>query len=237
MRVGSGGEQHGAYSTDGGANWTPFAAAPTGDAVSGSTAVSADGATVVWTPEGRLPFLSTNHGASWAAVSGLPKDTTVVADRSTASTFYALSGGTLYASTDSGRHFTARATGVGYGQLKAVPGVAGDLWISGRENGLLHSTNGGASFTKVAGVDQASGLGFGRAAPGAGYQALYLSGTVKGVTGLFRSTDAGSTWVRINDDQHQYGGTVITVITGDPDVYGRVYLGSYGRGVVYGDLS
>ncbi|WP_031072915.1 RICIN domain-containing protein [Streptomyces sp. NRRL WC-3742] len=237
VRVGSGGEQHGAYSTDGGANWKPFAAAPTGDAVSGSTAVSADGATVVWTPQGQPPFLSTDRGASWTAVSGLSKDAEVVADRSTASTFYALSGGTLYASTDGGRHFTARATGVGYGQLKAVPGVAGDLWISAKDGGLLHSTNGGASFTKVAGVDEASGVGFGKAAPGASYQALYLSGTVKGVTGLFRSTDAGSTWVRINDDQHQYGGTVINVITGDPDVFGRVYLGSYGRGVVYGDPS
>ncbi|MBV6699704.1 RICIN domain-containing protein [Kitasatospora aureofaciens] len=237
VRVGSGGEQHGAYSTDGGATWTPFATAPTADAASGSAAVSADGATVVWTPEGQVPFLSTNRGASWTAVSGLPKEAAVVADRSAAGTFYALSGGTLYASTDGGRHFTARATNAGYGQLKAVPGVAGDLWISGKDNGLLHSTNGGTSFTKVAGVQEASGLGFGKAAPGATYQALYLSGTVKGVTGLFRSTDAGSTWVRINDDQHQYGGTVINVITGDPDVYGRVYFGSYGRGVVYGDPS
>ncbi|MFI9366171.1 RICIN domain-containing protein [Kitasatospora sp. NPDC053057] len=237
VRVGSGGEQHGAYSTDGGANWTPFAAAPTGDAVSGTVAVSADSATVVWTPQGQLPYLSTNHGAAWTAVSGLPKDAVVVADRSVASTFYALSGGTLYASTDGGRHFTARATGLGDAHLKAVPGVAGDLWIANRYTGLQHSTNGGASFTKVAGVAEASAIGFGKAAPGADYQALYLSGTVKGVTGLFRSTDGGSTWVRINDDQHQYGGTAISIITGDPDVYGRVYFGSYGRGVVYGDQS
>ncbi|WP_373560411.1 RICIN domain-containing protein [Streptomyces sp. Ag109_G2-15] len=237
VRVGSGGEQHGAYSTDGGANWTPFAAAPTGDATSGSTAVSADGATVVWTPQGQVPFLSTNRGTSWAAVSGLPKDAAVVADRLAANTFYALSGGTLYASTDGGKHFTARATGLDDGQLKAVPGVAGDLWIASRYNGLRHSTNGGASFTKIAGVEKASGVGFGKAAPGARYQALYLSGTVKGVTGLFRSTDGGSTWVRINDNQHQFGGSAISIITGDPDVYGRVYLGSYGRGVVYGDPS
>lgn len=60
---------------------------------------------------------------------------------------------------------------------------------------------------------------------------------MKGVIGLFRSTDGGSVWVRINDDRHQFGGSAISVISGDPDVYGRVYLGGYGRGVVYGDPS
>ncbi|WP_078859859.1 RICIN domain-containing protein [Streptomyces rubellomurinus] len=237
VRVGLGGAQHGAWSGDGGANWAPFATAPVGDAGGGSAAVSADGGTVVWTPAGRAPFLSTDRGASWSAVSGLPRDAAVVADRSAAGTFYALSGGTLYASTDGGWHFAARATGLGDGQLRAVPGVAGDLWIAGGGNGLRHSTDGGASFRRLDGVAQAGAVGFGKAAPGAGYQALYLSGKVKGVTGLFRSTDGGSTWTRINDDQHQFGGSVINVVSGDPDVYGRVYLGGYGRGVVYGDPS
>ncbi|KJY30633.1 carbohydrate-binding protein, partial [Streptomyces sp. NRRL S-495] len=228
---------HGAFSTDGGASWAPFAGAPGGNAGGGAVAVSADGGTVVWTPEGQAPSFSTDRGTSWTVTSGLPKDAAVVADRSAANTFYALSGGTLYASTDGGRSFTARATGQGGGQLKVVPGVMGDLWIAGGDRGLLHSTNGGASFAKADAVRQASAVGFGRPAPGASYQALYLSGTVKDVSGLFRSTDGGSTWVRINDDQHQFGGTGINVITGDPDVYGRVYFGGYGRGVVYGDPS
>lgn len=237
VRVGLGGEQHGAYSADGGVGWVPFAAPPVRDAGGGSVAVSADGAAMVWTPAGQAPFRSGSRGSAWTAVSGLPKDTAVVADRSAANTFYALSGGTLYASTDGGKHFTARATGLVGGQLKTVPGIAGDLWIAGGGNGLLHSTNGGKSFRTLGGVEQASGVGFGKPAPGARYQALYLSGKVKGVTGLFRSTDGGAVWVRINDDQHQFGGIAVNVISGDPDVYGRVYLGAYGRGVVYGDLS
>lgn len=237
VRVGLGGAQHGAWSTDGGAAWTPFTGVPVGGAGGGTAAVSADGGTVMWTPAGQRPYLSTNRGSTWTAASGLPVDTAVVADRSTANTFYALSGGTLFASTDGGRSFTARATGLGGGTLKATPGVAGDLWIAGGDKGLLRSTDGGAGFTKSAGVQKADGIGFGKAAPGAAHQALYLSGTVQGVTGLFRSIDGGQAWVRINDDQHQFGGSVISVIAGDPDVYGRVYLGGYGRGVVYGDLS
>lgn len=161
----------------------------------------------------------------------------MVADRSAANTFYALSGGTLYASTNGGRGFAARGNDLGYGQLKAAPGSAGDLWIAGGHRGLLHSTNGGAAFNKTADVQQATAVGFGKPAPDASYQTLFLSGKVKGVAGLFRSVDGGSSWVRINDDQHQFGGSAVSVIAGDPDVYGRVYLGGYGRGVVYGDQS
>ncbi|MET3984719.1 RICIN domain-containing protein [Streptomyces sp. PvR034] len=237
VRVGLGGAQHGAYSTDGGAGWTPFAGEPVAGAGGGAVAVSADGASVLWTPAGQRPFRSTDRGSTWTVASGLPTDAAVVADRSAANTFYALKGGTLYASTDGGKSFTGRATGLGDGQLKATPGVAGDLWITGAGNGLLRSTDGGAHFAQLAGVQQAHGVGFGKPAPGATYQALYLSGTVKGVTGLFRSVDGGSTWVRINDDQHQLGGNVISVVIGDPDVYGRIYVGAYGRGVVYGDAS
>ncbi|MFG2986842.1 hypothetical protein ACGFYQ_37295 [Streptomyces sp. NPDC048258] len=40
-----------------------------------------------------------------------------------------------------------------------------------------------------------------------------------------------------DDDQHQFGGIAVNVISGDPDVYGRAYLDAYGRGVVYGDPS
>ncbi|WP_407992030.1 RICIN domain-containing protein [Kitasatospora sp. CMC57] len=237
VRVGLGGEQHGAWSTDGGANWKAFAGAPGNGVGGGSAAVAADGSTVIWTPDGRTPSWSADRGTTWAAVSGLPKDAVVVADRSAATTFYALSGGTLYASTNGGRSFAARGADLGNGQLKAAPGAAGDLWIAGGDRGLLHSTNGGAAFNKTVDVQQATAVGFGKPAPGASYQALYLSGKVKGVAGLFRSIDGGSSWVRINDDQHQFGGSAVSVIAGDPDVYGRVYLGGYGRGVVYGDQS
>jgi hypothetical protein len=52
---------------------------------------------------------------------------------------------------------------------------------------------------------------------------------VSGVRGVFRSDDGGASWVRINDDGHQYGNAG-SAISGDPRVYGRVYLGTNGRG-------
>jgi len=177
-------------------------------------------------------------GASWSRVGGLGTGAEVVADRSSARTFYSLAGGTLYASTDGGATFTARATNVPGGRLTAVPGIAGDLWISGGDKGLLHSTDGGRTFTTLGSVQSASALGFGKAAPGASYQALYLIGTVKNVTGVFRSTDKGATWLRVNDDAHQWGAIgAVGIITGDPDTFGRVYIGTNGRGLQYGDPS
>jgi len=53
------------------------------------------------------------------------------------------------------------------------------------------------------------------------------------VAGFYRSEDAGVTWVRINDDRHQFG--FCGVIIGDPRVYGRVYVGTGGRGILVGE--
>ncbi|MCS2428528.1 hypothetical protein [Parabacteroides goldsteinii] len=56
---------------------------------------------------------------------------------------------------------------------------------------------------------------------------------MNGISGFFRSDDAARGWVRINDDDHQYG--LVLHISGDPKRYGRVYVGSHGRGIVYAD--
>ena len=82
-------------------------------------------------------------------------------------------------------------------------------------------------------VQDVRAIGFGKPARGKTFPAIYLVGRIHNVEGLFRSTDTGASWVRINDDQHQYG--LITHVTGDPRIFGRVYLGTSGRGIIYGD--
>ncbi len=235
VRVGTGAAPYGALSTDGGASWTPFAGTPSSGGEGGTIAASADGSTFVWTPSGKVPSYSRDRGKTWAASGGLPTDATVIADRARAGTFYSLVSGSLYVCTNNGATFSTRSSGLAAGQLKAVPGREGDLWIPSA-NGLFHSTNGGTSFTKLSSVTEAAGIGFGKPAPGRSYQALYITGRVNGVQGVFRSDDSGVTWIRINDDAHQWGWLGRT-ITGDPDVYGRVYIGTNGRGVQYGSPS
>jgi hypothetical protein len=234
---------HIAFSTDNGANW--FAGTdPSGVSGGGTVAAAADGSRFVWSPEGAGVHHATGFGTSWQASGGIPAGAIVEADRVDPKTFYGFKSGKFYLSTDGGATFKASpATGLPSGdsvRFKALPGGQGDVWLAGGATdgayGLWHSTDGGASFTKLPNVEQADTVGFGKAAPGASYQTLYTSAKIGGVRGIFRSTDKGASWTRINDDAHQWGWTG-AAITGDPRVYGRVYVSTNGRGVVYGDSS
>ncbi|MCW2875369.1 exo-alpha-sialidase [Actinacidiphila oryziradicis] len=246
VRTGWSSAKNGAYSTDGGQTWTPFAAQP--DIASnapGPVAVSADSSAILWSlvhwdgttyPTQR----STDNGAGWAEVTTAPKGAPPVADPADPTRFYAYdtTTGTVYISTDSGATFTAGATGLPSGdtqfKIAAAPGRNGDLWLSAKWNGLYRSTDGGKSFTKVSGPWASYTLGFGKAAPGAAYPAVFAVLAFDTTTCVFRSDDEGATWTRINDDAHQWG-WIGQTITGDPRVHGRVYLGTNGRGIQYGD--
>ncbi len=132
---------------------------------------------------------------------------------------------------------TAKRCYEGRAKLAATPGQAGDLWIAAGDHGLFHCPRAdasGARFVAVASVPDAEAFGFGKAAPGQSYSAVYLVGTVGGVHGVFRSDDAGAHWTRINDDAHQYD-WIGRAVTGDPRVYGRVYLATNGRGILAAD--
>ncbi|MFG2002832.1 xyloglucanase [Spirillospora sp. NPDC048911] len=232
------GDSHLAFSTNGGANWFQ-GGEPGGVNQGGTVAASADGSRFVWAPgdSGQQVVHATGFGTTWTASSGVPANAIIESDRVNPSKFYAFSNGRFYVSTNGGQSFTATATnlpatGV---HFKAVPGKEGDIWLAG-ETGLFRSTDSGATFTKLPNISKAVNVGFGKAAPGRTYQALYAVATINGVTGLFRSNDTGTTWTRVNDDQHQYG-NMGEALTGDPRVYGRVYLGTNGRGIIYGDTS
>ncbi|MFC9503397.1 cellulose binding domain-containing protein [Streptomyces sp. NPDC057002] len=234
---------HIAFSTDNGANW--FAGTdPSGVSGGGTVAAAADGSRFVWSPQGAGVHHATGFGTSWQASGGIPSGALVESDRVDPKTFYGFKSGKFYVSTDGGATFKeSPASGLPSGdsvRFKALPGGKGDVWLAGGASdgayGLWHSTDGGASFTKLSNVEQADTIGFGKAAPGATYQTLYTSAKIGGVRGIFRSTDKGASWTRINDDAHQWGWTG-AAITGDPRVYGRVYVSTNGRGVVYGDSS
>jgi len=238
VRVGENGSNAatGGYSTDGGVTWTAFATPSTTSWGQGKVAVSADGKTIVWSPaDGSTPVYSTDKGQTWTAVSGLKSGVTPVADAVNSADFYAVDGstGTFYVSTDGGHTFTTSSTAASNGsntQLKATPGKTGDLWLSGLDDGLFHSTDAGATWTKVGSASSSYTLGFGKAAPGSKYLTMYQVGVVNGVTGIFMSTNGAASWKRINRDDQNWGWTG-QAITGDLNNYGRVYLATNGRGI------
>jgi len=236
------------YSLDGGRTWQP-AATPRPDSTLGHIAVSSDGATWVWVPERSPAFFTRDNGKSWAESQGVPANTRIIADRVNPHKFYALAlfDGRLYVSSDGAATFTGQPLNLpdgipqrgfrgdnrgGQDRIYATPGREGDLWLAAF-SGLYHSTDTGKSWSRMDGVTEMHAFGFGKAAPSASYPALYMIGVVRGRRGIFRSDDAAGNWVRINDDQHQWG--LLLHITGDPKQYGRVYVGTHGRGTMYGD--
>lgn len=79
------------------------------------------------------------------------------------------------------------------------------------------------------------GLGLGR--EGGDYaaenKAIYLAGVIGGEYGFYRSTDDGQSFTRLNTDRQMFG--EINSIDGDSSTFGRFYLGTGSRGVLYGE--
>ncbi len=237
-------------SRDGGASWQP-GANPFEKAHGGTVAMAADGSTIVWTPERSGAYLSADFGQSWSPVQGLPEGMRAVADPVHPQKFYALDifARKLYRSRDGGRSFVAEHVTLpgalpvrdvvrgdargGQDRIYAVPGREGDLWIASAD-GLYHAPD-GATFTRLPHVEHIHGFGFGKAAPDSDYESIYIIGTVDGQRGIFRSDDVGQSYLRINDDAHQWG--LLLMIAGDMQTYGRVYVGTHGRGLIYGDIA
>ncbi|KAJ3036608.1 hypothetical protein HDV00_002504 [Rhizophlyctis rosea] len=231
-----------AFSTDQGNTWSPAAGNRSDVTGYGSVAINADGSAVVWAPSAaNAVYVTSNRGSTWTVVSGLGVGAHVAADRVNPAKFYGLVGGVVYVSVDKGKTFTRTSPQLtvsgftAYKPFKAVPGYEGHLWIACAWGGLQRSIDGGGTFGKVAWVDTAYAVGFGKAAPNQTYPAIYLSAAINGTDGIHRSDDEGATWVRVNDDQHQYGDTG-ACITGDPRVYGRVYICSNGYGIPFGKM-
>ncbi|HEX3627198.1 MAG TPA: hypothetical protein VH280_17465 [Verrucomicrobiae bacterium] len=239
---------HIAISTDGGKNWRFSDSEPAPDRMGGTAAISADGRTIVLTKRDTTPEFSIDDGGAWNQCAGLPPGIRVIADEINPLRFYAFDSesGKMYTSTNEAAGFepttfvfpfaTANAPDYGFARpadLLATPGREGDLWLSFGAKGLWHSTNAGDSFDRIDNVSRAYAFGCGKSASPNGSPALYLFGTIESLSGIFRSDDNGRTWRQLNDADHQFGW--ITRLTGDPRIFGRVYLATTGRGVIYGE--
>jgi hypothetical protein len=223
-------------SVDMGVSWTLC----TAKGLKGNLAITADGSVFFHCPEGSTTtYRSTDNGTSWTAIEGLTANSTrLVADPVNPKKVYVYNNGPLLISTDAGISFVVSGTAGSGGSkvIRTAPGREGDVWVPLNNGGLTRSINSGANFTKITTVSYCGAVGFGKEAPGKTYPTVYIWGKVSNVLGIYRSIDEGVTWTRINDDAHEYGGPANgQFVMGDMNVYGRVYMSTAGRGIIYGE--
>lgn len=224
----------------------------------GDVTFNADASALLWSRDSQV-HRSTDLGATWTRVTwpghsnpeihGDPIDPKLMYS-------YHASTGRVYASLDAGATFALRDTlyagasgngveptfdRVGEFWIPTNGGQSADAWKRRLVRARINPATGAVSVVRnideaTSGLQNVSIVGLGKAAPGRSHPSLFVWGRVAGVTGIFRSDDTGTTWIRANDDLHQYGGPGNgQFVTGDPYVHGRVYMGTFGRGVVYGD--
>lgn len=81
-------------------------------------------------------------------------------------------------------------------------------------------------------MTQVECFGFGAAAPGQSYPSIYIVGWVNNVYGIWQSSDDAKTWTQIGTYPDNSVDQIKT-ISGDPGIYGQVYVGFQGSGYAY----
>jgi oligoxyloglucan reducing-end-specific cellobiohydrolase len=202
---------------------------------------------MMWTPPGpenTAQYSNDGAGGVWSSTSGFLPHLTPVADKVAPRTFYAFDGINFYSTAASGGSSFAKVNTTTFfrGMTPLVPVVnfarAGDIWLPAGGFGLYHSIDGGVTWTALSTFIQANLVSVGAANPRSRtrVQAVFVYGVpnIDSPYGVYRSDDNGATWVQVSDAAHQYGGAA--AITADTRVYGRVFVGTNGRGIVYGEI-
>lgn len=182
----------------------------------------------------------------------------VFADRTDSNIFYGFGDHSdFYISLDGGRIFRQRALPeeasfpevefslidcANKTEVRGETGKQGVFYMALKEHGLwkLHydAAKDDISVIKLSKEkDIFYRMGLGVIRPGGDYykenKAIYTSAVIDGVYGFYRSVDDGKSFIRLNEENQMFG--EINSMEGDSQVYGRFYLATGSRGVLYGE--
>ena len=113
----------------------------------------------------------------------------------------------------------------------------GDVWLcddnvvngTSSAGGLWRSTNSGQDWVKLTTMGRVSAIGFGKAESGPGYT-VFVHGYRNNIKGVYRSDDYGDNWIKLADPTVK----AVLNLTGDRQNFGKVFLGTDGRGTFVG---
>jgi hypothetical protein len=145
----------------------------------------------------------------------------------------------LAVSTDGGKTFTNQIV-CPYDQCDVANRIAylgkGQIVVAAGWQGAFISNDFGKTVTKLDSVFYCKTIGYGAPEKEGGINTLFMYGkpNTDDIEGLYRSTDAGKTWVLINT-KNLYGGTGNgNFIVGDMNTFGMLYMSTVGCGIIYG---
>lgn len=148
----------------------------------------------------------------------------------------------LMVSDDYGATFTTQDVGI-YDQCDVANRIGylgeGEMVLGAGYYGAYHVTDYGKKIEKLDNIFYCKTVGYGAPEKAGGVNTLYMYGKPQenDVEGVYRSTDAGETWVLINSE-HLYGGTGNgNFLVGDMNEFGTVYMSTVGCGIVYMQLA
>ncbi len=247
--------------SDNGVTWTHIP--NTSPGTGGKIAMASDNpANMVWAAYNATPQYTRDGGSTWqtAMYNGTPLSASwqlinpwwngdvLVPDLVAPGTFYYFDNGSFYFSSDGGANWTLGNTTwptdphyVINANIVPNPVKAGDVWMTFAPNSnqtwtyqLMHSTDGGKTFSAITTLTSANYVAFGRGAT-ATAPFLYAHGRTSGATGdaIYQSQDMGATWIQISDPAHMQFGE-INSLEGDMRTQDLVYVGNGGRGIIYG---
>ncbi len=230
------------YSTDAGKTWNKITNSPeAGKTFSqGKIAFNANGSVLIWNPATSLKsYWTEDLGKTWHEAEGLVgNDKYIIGDPNNADYVYACGSGAIFVSSDGGRTFArSAAANPSFSRICPDPENEGTFYIPNGA-GLYVSKDYGKTAELVNGLKYCEAVGLGKAKNDGDPLVIYVWGTPmdSDVQGIYMSEDNGGTWVRVNDDLHNFGGTGNGVfVSGDMNVYGRCYMSTVGLGIVYCD--
>lgn len=231
------------YTLDAGATWQQARKSPLESgkiAYGGCVGVSADGKTFYWAPgNDTFIYYTTDNGDSWTKSQGGVGIKKITADSVNPDYVYASSSSAFFYSGDGGKTFSQNMTVSVFTSARpvAVPDKEGVLYFPAL--GLQYSTDHGKTFTRIDTLAACLAAGLGKGKTENSPYTIFIWGkpTNDDEIGLYWSEDEGASWKRVNDSAHQFGGPGNGYfVTGDMNVYGRVYMSTVGLGVIYGDL-